>query len=157
LALDERLMNRQRRARERFQAGIRAVQSEGQGLWNLWVIRPDDHLELLLRAVGGDAHARQLVDLTCQTLRQVVDNRARDPALCLLCEHRFTIENPAPAAIVILAADFEVAGHAIANVICERCYSAEDLGQRIVAFYRRTVIPDARVVRVVQVAEPGHA
>jgi hypothetical protein len=154
LALDERLMTRhQRRARE-FQAGIRAVQSEGQGLWNLWVIGPDSQLELLLRAVGGDAHARQLVDLTCQTLRQVVDNRARDPALCLLCEHRFTIENPAPTAIVILAADFEVAGHAIANVVCERCYSAEDLGQRIVAFYRRTVIPDARVV---QVAEPGHA
>ena len=91
---------KRRRKHERFVAGFQQIQNEGQGVWDMCVVYPDNLPAIIEAGARGDRSMAVLYDLVMQATAGV--RRAKPPALCLLCDHAFTRDMPA-AFVVVMA------------------------------------------------------
>jgi hypothetical protein len=143
----------ERRKRERFVRGLRRVENEGQGVWDMRVIFPQTLPAIVSDAAAGKPGMAVLYDLVMQAASHV--REARPPALCLLCDHAFT--GDMPAAFVVVTARVDEPKGGITNGLCAHCAEpgGSDLLQRVAQSYKERVMGDLRVLPVPHA--PGRA
>jgi hypothetical protein len=125
-----------------FEAGVRQVHREGQGVWMFRVIFPDNIPELLEAALAGDAQARRLLLVFEQFVQKVP--QTNPPMLCLLCDHQF--DRHLPAALVTLTAYADAPSQALMNGLCTACAGSDKLTLRIARKYKDSMIGDLRII-----------
>jgi hypothetical protein len=141
-------------------AGLKLVQAEGQGVWALSVIYPEDTPERMSAALmAGNREAAEELRLVLDTITKVRRVRSRrDGPLCALCDTAFW-RGHLPHAIAILRANGVPGSHAVASGICIDCrrkhMDHRGLLSALVNLYRRTLILDLRVLP--PMAPPGQA
>jgi hypothetical protein len=81
----KRKMRRAQRAGREWVAGLRRVENEGQGVWDMRVFFPGHFAELMAEALAGNGNAAAVLNLLINTIGHV--RQAEPPALCLLCDH----------------------------------------------------------------------
>jgi hypothetical protein len=126
-----------------FEADLKQICSEGQGAWQLQAFAPENVLEMLLAARGGNDNAARwllLIENTmCTMLKQTPG------MLCLLCDYEFD-DGRMPTIWLILTALRDDPSRAIINGLCPSCSRQPNLETRIVDKYRDSMIPDLRVI-----------
>jgi hypothetical protein len=144
---------RKSKRRRDLEQGIKEMHAEGQGAWQITVITPEEVLRISLGYIAGDTASmkwfRWIYDL-CEQM-----DKARPPALCLLCDHEFTAQTP-PRAFVALTALRDDPTSAIGNGLCPKCAAHPNLMQQIADKYRQSMITDLRVIPAPH-PTPGHA
>jgi hypothetical protein len=139
-------------SRDEFIRKITQVQAEGQGVFQLEMVRHHDVPGLFLAAAAGDVRAIQICDLVGQFLRRIAAPGA--PILCLLCDNELS-PVALPSAILIMSARRDDPSMAIVNGLCAECAGKPDLEAAVLAKYRDSLIPDLRVLP--PIGEAGRA
>jgi hypothetical protein len=137
---------------------LRDIEQVGQGIWqlNIWT---SEAVIAALRTVPDDDAVLD-IGLLRQTIERIEHSRGPGGPLCLLCEAEFS-RVALPRAIAILRPGIDAlraapgAGHwVITNGVCADCAAQPEPRERVLAYYRRTLIPNAREIRL---AEAGAA
>ena len=141
----------QRRQHPRHARALRRIEREGQGIWSLKIIFPEDARALLIEARAGGTAAALFV-LLARTIGTI--ERASPPSLCLLCEHEFAHDSP--AALAIVSALVDAPTQSIGTGLCADCVEpAETLLERVTQTYRQQIRPGLRVLPMP--SSPGSA
>lgn len=123
-------------------AELRAMQSEGQGLWRLAVFDCRGLVELSRTPWASlDASSRAVLE----TVRRVL---AGEVSECLLCGHPFALFRRMPLDIVVMSAMVDGPSSAFSFCICEGCHE-EDRGVMasvVMAFMKEHIVTDMRVL-----------
>jgi hypothetical protein len=137
--------------RREFVRKMMQVQTEGQGVFQLDLIRQCDVPGLFLASATGDVGAMRTADLIAQFLKMIAT--VRPAALCLLCD---TELSPAalPWAIVVMTAQRDDPTMAITNGLCVECAGKPEIEVAVLAKYRE-LIPDLR--QLPPLGEPARA
>jgi hypothetical protein len=140
------------RRHDKWVGGLRRVENEGQGVWDLRVFFPEHFIGLMADARSGNPNAAVVLDLLANTIGHV--GRADPPALCLLCDHEF--KGDTPAAFVIVTARVDAPKQGIGNALCDGCIEpGETLLERVAQSYKERVMGDLRILQTP--SAPGRA
>lgn len=137
---------------------LRDIERVGQGIWQLNIYSPAAIVGAML--AGPDDDLVLDIQLLQQTIERIEHHRGAGGPMCLLCEAEFSPLH-LPRAVAILRPGLDALRAApgsgrwvISNGLCNGCAAQPELPARILAFYRRTLIPNAREIRL---AEAGAA
>ena len=137
---------RAERMKRRSRDGFQRFHQAGRGVFEAYIFRAADVLELFAFAAGGDATAQTFATLIATWLRESAKREKTSPEtkfLCLDCPAEFGPNTGAPAAFSIAKPFAAAQGPAIVTGICEACTNrGEDL--HAMALRRlREIWPDA--------------
>lgn len=141
-----------------MQRHFRAMQREGQGMWQFFVVHEHEAPAMAAGALAGEKLALQLLGIIKSTVACLL---MPGPApLCLLCDHEFQRGRGAvlPTAFAGVFALVDDPRGAIVNGLCPACAAIPDpaLGDRVLAYYRTYAgMTDLRLVQIADRA--GHA
>ena len=137
---------KRRRDRRAFVKGVRTVEAEGQGVWQMSIYAPDDVAGLLVDTLAGDERAAKTMAMLHGMMGETIS--ANPPRICLTCDNEFTAE-AMPHAWVLVHAIGGAAKKSLGNGICAGCharYPGEALVPVATEVYRQNMIPDLRIL-----------
>jgi hypothetical protein len=132
----------EQRQRQRAICALRDAQHEGQGVWDLRILFPEDALRLMAEAVANQ-HAAVLFGMLVDAIRDM--EGATERAMCLLCPRTFGLARP--RAFVLLTPLVGSPRNGIANALCDAC--AQPTGpllDRVMDSYRQAGMGNLRVL-----------
>lgn len=125
-----------------WEDGIRKVDTEGAGAFDIHVLaRPLPH-DLMLAALSGDAVAVGLLQAVASTVDSIGKAPRKKPALCLCCPR--AVRKADQYVVCITTPHRDDPSMAIGSVICAKCWADQErISERIIEAMR-AVWPDAR-------------
>jgi len=127
-----------------MERSLASIRSQGQGVWKIDILSPENVPDLLLDAAQGDTLAAHTLKMLFQAIIDL--GKRKPPALCLTCSHVFRNKKCPPAAIVLIIAAVDDPHSSIASPLCHACASQDNLTSRVAQKLKETTIPDLRVL-----------
>lgn len=98
---------------------VSAIHEEGQGVFRLERIAPEDAWRLILLTYLGDAQAALRLRSIVACAEEILERQHDEPRLCLCCSNHVT--TPIGAAFILLLPERDDAETCVAAALCEDC------------------------------------
>jgi hypothetical protein len=157
------VMARSHRARSNAELidWLEAMRAQGGGLFQLAVVSPLNLQPFIDALVAGDEDALRTREAVNRALRMLnsVTRPSKEAPMCLFCDAVLWREC-VPHAIAVMTPCCDEPARGMFNFVCRDCVErfadADALRAALLAYYRRSIAPDLRVLPLIT-SPPGHA